>query len=107
MKHYDLLDNPHLLRQKAIMPGSLIDAIDAWASIPFQGEDMTGTQEDAARIRLQHALTVLDAQIAAIKSTVEADLPTSGTRQSLTMTVASVCEYLAIIDAFRYERETR
>lgn len=44
------------------------------------------TQEEAARRRLEH-------------------LPTPNVRQSLMQAATSISEYLAIIDAFRFERE--
>ena len=61
--------------------------------------------EQAARVRLRHALDLLDAHVASMKSHLEADIPTAGVRQGLVTAACAVTELAAIIDAFRYERE--
>lgn len=62
-------------------------------------------QERAARIRLEHALVLLDGHLAAIRSHIANDLPTTGVRQNLIGSAVAVNEHLAIIDAFRYDRK--
>lgn len=62
-------------------------------------------QERAARVRLEHALTLLDGHLASVRSHVEADIPTAGVRQGLVQAATGVAELLAIIDAFRHDRE--
>lgn len=62
-------------------------------------------QEEGARVRLEHALANLDMHVQAIKSHVKDDIPTSGIRQNLVMAAQTVAELLAVIDAFRFQRE--
>ena len=62
-------------------------------------------QEKAARARLAHALSNLDGHMAAIRSHVADDLPTSGVRQNLVTASVTVSELLAVIDAFRHDRD--
>lgn len=62
--------------------------------------------ERGARVRLKHKMELLDGHVAALKSCIEADLPTSGNREGLIQAAYAVAEQLAIIDAYRFERES-
>lgn len=99
--------------KKKTFPGGVGPATPASAEVRRIADKATDHaladlgQMTGARIRLGHAMALLEAHVATVRSHIEADLATQDIRQNLILATAAVVEQLTVVDTLRRAGEVK